>query len=64
MKLSGVRYEPVGAVMNLNDEAHELLRTEDLADFLRAFAAPPAPLHRPGAGSRRPWRRAGATRRE
>jgi hypothetical protein len=34
MRMAGVRYDPVGAVISLIDEAHESLQTDDLADFL------------------------------
>ena len=34
MKMAGLRYYPVGAVIALIDEAHESLRTDDLAYFL------------------------------
>jgi hypothetical protein len=34
MRMHGVRYDPVGAVIALIDEAHESLQTADLADFL------------------------------
>lgn len=34
MRMTGLRYDPVGAVISLIDEAHESLHTGDLADFL------------------------------
>jgi hypothetical protein len=34
MRMPGLRYDPVGAVVSLIDEAHESLQTDDLADFL------------------------------
>lgn len=34
MRMPGVRYDPVGAVISLIDEAHESLQAPDLADFL------------------------------
>jgi hypothetical protein len=32
--MTGLRYDPVGAVISLIDEAHESLQADDLADFL------------------------------